>query len=270
MVIYGTLRPPRRNKYCTGRWPLNVLLVSISVHLWIGGINMARNKRLLGWSFATAMLTAALLVLSVQTVKAQSAGSDSSANQAQSQASQTANTSAAKPNLAGTWTLNQKQSDDPRQKMQEAMNANGNQNGSSDTNPGRTGGRRGRGGRGGGMMMRQFSQLTISQTDKGLNVAGATGRLIATTEPQSNDQNAQDNQDNGGGMMRMRPAEAKWQGSQLVATSDMFGSTITRTFELSPDGKQLYMTTKIESQRFSQPVSYRFVYDAGKPGDNSQ
>lgn len=232
---------------------------------------MARNKRLLGWgSFATAMLTGALLVLSVQTVKAQSAGSDSSANRAQSQdASQTANTSTAKPNLVGTWTFNQKQSDDPRQKMQEAMNANGNQSGSSDTNPGRTGRRRGRGGRGGGMMMRQFSQLTITQTDKGLNVAGATGRLIATTEPQSNDQNAQDNQDNGGGMMRMRPAEAKWQGGQLVATSDMFGNTITRTFELSPDGKQLYMTTKMESQRFSQPVSYRFVYDAGKSGDSS-
>ena len=119
-------------------------------------------------------------------------------------------------------------------------------------------------------MTRQFSQLTVTQTDKGLNVAGATGRLIATTEPQSNDQNAQDDQDNGGGMMRMRPAEAKWQGSQLVATSDMFGSTITRTFELSPDGKQLYLTTKIESQRFSQPVSYRFVYDAGKSGDSSQ
>lgn len=233
-----------------------------------GGINMARNKRLLaGGSFATAILAAALLVLSVQTVNAQSAGSDSNASQAQNQpASQTANTSATKPNLAGTWTLNQKQSDDPRQKMQDAMNANANQNGSSDTNPGRTGGRRGRGGRG-GMMMRQFSQLTITQTDKGLNVAGTTGRLIATTEPQANDQNSDDN---GGGMRRMRPAEAKWQGSQLVATSDMFGGTTTRTFELSPDGKQLYMTTKMENQRFSQPVTYRFVYDAGKAADNSQ
>ncbi|MGH9733865.1 MAG: hypothetical protein ACRD8A_04670 [Candidatus Acidiferrales bacterium] len=228
---------------------------------------MARNKKLLGWGSLATTLTAALFVLSVQAVKAQPASTDSSASQAQSQdASQAANTSAARPNLAGTWTLNQKQSDDPRQKMQEAMKANANQNGSDDTNPGRTGRRRGRGGRG-GMMMRQFSQLTITQTDKGLNVTGATGRLIATTEAQSNDQNADDND---GGMRRMRPAEAKWQGSQLVATSDMFGGAITRTFELSPDGKQLYMTTKMENQRLSQPVIYRFVYDAGKSSDNSQ
>ncbi|HTU33203.1 MAG TPA: hypothetical protein VMF66_05315 [Candidatus Acidoferrum sp.] len=234
---------------------------------------MSGNQRLLGCaSFAATALTAALLVLSVQTTRAQSASNNSSASQAQSQdASKTANTSAAKPNLAGTWTLNQKQSDDPRQKMQEAMNANGDQ-GDSGGGGGRMGGRRGRGGQGGGMMMRQFSQLTITQTDKGLNVTGATGRLVATTEPQSSDQNAQDNQDNGGGrgMMRMQPAQAKWQGSQLVATSDMFGGTTTRTFELSPDGKQLYMTTKIENQRFSQPVTYRFVYDPGKSGDNSQ
>lgn len=224
---------------------------------------MAGNKKLLGCGvFAAAVLMAALLVLSVQTMKAQSAGSDSSANQAQ-----TANSSTAKPSLTGTWTLNQKQSDDPRQKMQEAMNANGNQ-GDSGGGSGRMGGRRGRGGQGG--MMRQFSQLTITQTDKGLNVAGATGRLIATTEPQSSDQTAQDNQDNGGGMMRMQPAQAKWQGNQLVATSNMFGGTTTRTFELSPDGKQLYMTTKMENQRFSQPVTYRFVYDPGKSGNSSQ
>lgn len=225
---------------------------------------MARNKRLLGCAaFATATLTAALLLMSVQTAKAQSASSDSRANQ-----TQTATSSTAKPSLAGTWTLNQKQSDDPRQKMQEAMNANGNQ-ADSGGGSGRMGGRRGRGGQGG--MMRQFSQLTITQTDKGLNVAGTTGRLIATTEPQSSDQNAQDNQDNsGGGMMRMQPAQAKWQGNQLVATSEMFGGTTTRTFELSPDGKQLYMTTKMENQRFSQPVTYRFVYDPAKSGNNSQ
>ena len=67
----------------------------------------------------------------------------------------------------------------------------------------------------------------------------------------------------------MQPAEAKWQGSQLIATRDMFGGTITRTFELSPDGKQLFMTTKMENQRFSQPVTYRLVYDPAK-SDNSK
>ncbi len=224
---------------------------------------MAQYTKLVsGAAIAAGVLAAALLVLPGQTARAQSA--NDSANQ-QAQAQQTA-TSAANPNLAGTWTLNQKQSDDPREKMREAMNSNGNQDSGAAT-PGRTGRRSGRGPGGRGGMMRQYSQLTITQTDKGVNVAGATGRLIATTEPPSNDQSSDDN---GGGMMRMQPAQAKWQGAHLVATRDMFGGTITRTFELSPDGKQLYMTTKIENQRFSQPVTYRFVYDPGKSGDNSQ
>lgn len=223
---------------------------------------MARNLKLGCVAFAALALSTALVILPGQTAKAQSASDNAAANQtaADQNASQAANASAAKPSLAGTWTLNEKQSDDPRAKMQEAMNGNGGQADSGAANPGRTGGRRGRGGAGGGMM-RQFSQLTITQTDKGVNVNGATGALIATTEPQSNDQGAQDN---GGGMMRMPPAEAKWQGNQLVATRDMFGGTITRTFELSPDGKQLYMTTKMENPRFSKPVTYRLVYDAAK------
>lgn len=225
---------------------------------------MARDLKWGCVAFAALALGSALLVLPGQTAKAQSANDNAVASQAATgqNASQTANAPAAKPSLAGTWTLNEKESDDPRAKMREAMNANGGQADSGAANPGRMGGRRGRGpGAGGGGMMRQFSQLTITQTDKGVNVNGATGALIATTEPQSNDQAAQDN---GGGMMRMPPAEAKWQGNQLVATRDMFGGTITRTFELSPDGKQLYMTTRMENERFSKPVTYRLVYDAAK------
>jgi hypothetical protein len=240
------------------------------------GKNMTRNTRVLGAGFVTAILAAAVLILPAHAAKAQSANTSSTGNQAQSQdTSQGTSTPALKPNLAGTWNLNEKQSDDPREKMREAMNANGDQDDSGATNPGRTGRRPGRGPTGRGGMMRQFSQLAITQTGKGVNVTGATGRLIATSEPQSNsDQSAQDNpnaQDNGGGrMMRMPPAAAKWQGNQLVATSNGFGGTITRTFELSPDGKQLYMTTKIENERFSQPVTYRFVYDPAKSDNKSQ
>jgi len=38
------------------------------------------------------------------------------------------------------------------------------------------------------------------------------------------------------------------------------GST-TRTYELSPDGAQLYVTTKIDNPRFQNPVTFRLVYD---------
>lgn len=214
--------------------------------------------------FCGAVLTAVLFVLPART-----SGRSNLRQTKGDEAGQAVTTPAAAPKLAGTWKLNEQQSDDPREKMRAAMNANGGPGGPGGGNPGRMGRRSGRGpGRGG--MMAQFSQLTIEQTDKATKVTGASGRLIATTEPAAKeDQNAQDN--NGGMMMRMLPAEAKWQDNKLVATSQGFGGgTVTRTFELSPDGKQLYVTTKMENERFSQPVTYKLVYDPAKSESNSQ
>ena len=221
---------------------------------------MARKMILAGSTgFCAAILAAVLFILPARAAAAQASTSNPATDQ-QAQASTT------QPKLAGTWKLNEKQSDDPREKMRAAMNANG---GSAPMNRGRMGNRPGRGPDGRGGMMRQFSQLTITQLDKGVNVTGATGRLIATSEAQPDD--SQNAQDNGGMMMRMPPAKAKWQGSELIATSEGFGGgTVTRTFELSPDGKQLYMTTKIENPRFSEPVTYRLVYDPAKADTNSQ
>ncbi|HXO88695.1 MAG TPA: hypothetical protein VN885_08595, partial [Candidatus Acidoferrales bacterium] len=55
---------------------------------------------------------------------------------------------------------------------------------------------------------------------------------------------------------------AQWKGSQFVAVTPARrqGST-TRTYELSPDGKQLYVTTKIDNPRFQNPATFRLVYD---------
>jgi hypothetical protein len=220
-----------------------------------------------GFGVCAAAL-AAFLALPGTVAMAQSSGSSAGDQTAsQSTAAQTTATSTAQPNLAGTWKLNEKQSDDPREKIREAMQANGSEGGGEGMRAGRQGRRPGRGG---GGMMAEFSRLTIEQSDKGVKVTGSSGRVIATSEPQSkDDQNAQDSA--GGRMMRFPPAEAKWQGNQLVATSQGFGGgTTTRTFELSPDGKQLFVTTKIENQRFTQPVTYKLVYDPGKNGSNSQ
>lgn len=222
------------------------------------------------FSICAAALTAALLILPATATRAQSSNSGSTpspATQSQNATAQPGTAPSAQPNLAGTWKLNEKQSDDPREKMRAAMNANGSDGGGGGMMRGRAGRRSGRGG---GGMMAEFSQLTIDQTDKGVKVTGSSGRAIATSEPQSKDeQNAQDN--NGGMMMRFPPAEAKWQGNELVATSQGFGGgSVKRTFEMSPDGKQLYVTTKIESERLSQPVTYRLVYDPSKSESNSQ
>jgi hypothetical protein len=55
---------------------------------------------------------------------------------------------------------------------------------------------------------------------------------------------------------------AQWKGSQFVSvTPGRRQGTTTRTYELSPDGKQLYVTTKIDNPRFQNPVTFRLVYD---------
>jgi hypothetical protein len=55
---------------------------------------------------------------------------------------------------------------------------------------------------------------------------------------------------------------AQWRGSQFVTfTPGRRQGSTTRTYELSPDGKQLYVSTKIDNPRFQNPVTFRLVYD---------
>ncbi|MGB7309118.1 MAG: hypothetical protein WBC67_08640 [Candidatus Acidiferrales bacterium] len=190
------------------------------------------------------------------------------------------------PTLAGTWTLNKDQSDDPREKMRDAMGGggmNGGGGGGMGGGGGRQGmgggmggGRRGGGGQGGGMLA-DFSQLTIDQTATSAKVTGSSGRVLAIfssdTSSQSSSANndsastdANSSNDSAGTTGRGResaPAPAQWQGNQLVTTTQgRRGGSTTRTYELSPDGSQLYVTTKMDNPRFQQPVTFRLVYDA--------
>src|ERR1700675_197907 len=87
-------------------------------------------------------------------------------------ASQTPSRDASKSKLAGTWKLNQDQSDDPHQKMQQAA---GNSGGPGGNRGGYGGGGRGGYGGGGGRqqgqgMMAEYSQLAIDQTDTTVKV----------------------------------------------------------------------------------------------------
>jgi hypothetical protein len=189
------------------------------------------------------------------------------------------------PSLAGTWTLNKDQSDDPRQKMREAMGGGGGNGGDGNGGGGNGnggggfggrgmgGGRRGGGG-GQGEMNAEFSQLTIAQTATSAKVTGSSGRVLAqyssdnssqsTNSANSNSGDA-NNADSGAGENQGAPAAAQWQGSQLVATTQgRRGDSTSRTYELSPDGTQLYVTTKMDNPRLQQPVTFRFVYDAAK------
>ncbi len=208
-----------------------------------------------------------------------------------------------KPNISGTWALNKDQSDDPRAAMQQAGNSGGNGNGGGGRyggggamgggggngggggwgggggQRGGGGGEGGGGGRRGGQngpgAMNNLSQLTIQQTASSAKVTGASGDVLAlysASEPAPANSSAapsssSSSSSSGDSDTAGAPPAAQWQGSQLVAVTPgrRQGST-TRTYELSPDGKQLYVTTKIDKPRFTKPVTFRLVYDPAPSG----
>jgi hypothetical protein len=51
-----------------------------------------------------------------------------------------------------------------------------------------------------------------------------------------------------------RTTTSQWQNAQLVAVTQSPRGKSTRTYSLSPDGKQLYVTTKMENERLKEPV----------------
>ena len=56
---------------------------------------------------------------------------------------------------------------------------------------------------------------------------------------------------------------ARWDGAKLV--TDEAGPKnrkMSRTYELSPDGRQLVETWRIEGRRSDSPIIVRYVYDA--------
>jgi len=200
----------------------------------------------------------------------------------------------AKGTLAGRWSLNRDQSDDPRQKLEQASSSGG--GGGWGQGPagggggggwgglggpwgGMGGGRGGNGGgwnRGGrqfpddgGIDMSDFSQLTIEQSDSSAKVTGATGRVLAQysanngSDKKSQDAAKKPKDDPN------TPLAAHWQGDELVTTvNGPRGTKTTRTYELAPNGKQLYVTTRLDNPRLNQPVNIRFVYDLARSGGN--
>jgi hypothetical protein len=55
---------------------------------------------------------------------------------------------------------------------------------------------------------------------------------------------------------------AKWDGHRLVTDEkDPRGNKMSRTFELSEDGRQLYETLHLKMGRNNTDTSFRYVYD---------
>jgi hypothetical protein len=206
---------------------------------------------------------------------------------------------AGKPNLAGTWKLNADLSDNPMQKMRQAQQDSGDQGGGGRRggyggggggmgggggnggggwgggNGGQNGGQNGGGppndgdqqGGGGGRRGggRGMAQLVIEQTPTSAKVSDTSGRVLAlylAPSEQGSAHSSATNSSNDDANAGPPTPVAQWQDNKLVATQSMRnGGATTRTYELSPDNKQLIVTTKVENKRFKEPVTFRQVYD---------
>jgi hypothetical protein len=158
---------------------------------------------------------------------------------------------ASTPKLAGHWQLNKDQSDDVRQKMQAAR-------GDSSEGGGRgQGGGNGEGRAQRGGMMDEFQTLAIEQTGSNVKVTGKSGRVLA--QYPSSDSTAEKNAGPEG--ESQRTTMSQWQNGQLTVVTQSPRGKSTRAYSVSPDGKQLYVTTKMENERFKEPLTYRLVYD---------
>jgi hypothetical protein len=116
--------------------------------------------------------------------------------------------------------------------------------------------------------MSDLSQLTIEQTDSAAKVTGSSGRVLAQYSANGSDKSTKDAAKKSKDSSNTAPA-AHWQGDELVTTvNGPRGVKTTRIYELSPNGKQLYVTTRLDDPRLNQTVNIRFVYDPARPSGN--
>ncbi len=188
--------------------------------------------------------------------------------------------------LAGFWRLNQEDSDDVRTKFENARKRQaGSGGGPGGGNGGGNGGPRvgvgyppypgdpngpygGPGGRMGGNQDSDLSErlqdavrpaytqelslktAEVDMTDdrNDMLVFFTDGRKIQKSKSKDN---------------ALQEISAQWNGPQLVTDEKGPRNTkMSRTFELSPDGRQLYLTWHIANGASASPIVIRFVYNA--------
>jgi hypothetical protein len=184
--------------------------------------------------------------------------------------------------LAGFWKLNNDQSDDPQKKLEEARqtragsgggtgggSGSGGRVGIGFPSPGSGGGGNGPYGGGGRGMggdsgetterMRELVRPDFSQTielkDAEVNSTDEhENKLVLYTDGRKIQKSKDDS---------LQQVSAHWDGIQLVSDEKgPQGRKMSRTFELSSDGRQIYETWHIENGRSGSPIIIRYVYDA--------
>ena len=165
--------------------------------------------------------------------------------------------------ILGTWKLNRDESDGPRNRRQDSGGSNG----------GGYGGRRGGlggGGRGGGygrrggesdeerQKMRELlspaNAITLSMTGAEVDLVDDRDRKRAFMTDGRKLQKSKD--------LNYQEIAAKFEGNRLVTDEKSpRGDKMSRRFELSEDGRQLYESLHMTSGRSNTPLVVRYVYD---------
>jgi hypothetical protein len=168
--------------------------------------------------------------------------------------------------ILGAWKLNRDESDDPRKRRQDSSGSNsggygGRRGGMSGGYPG--GGHGGYGRRGGEsdeerQKMRELftpaNAITLSMTGAEVDLMDDRDRKRAFMTDGRKLQKSKD--------ANCQEIAAKFEGNRLVAEEKTpRGDKMSRTFELSEDGRQLYETLHMTSGRSNAPLVIRFVYD---------
>jgi len=203
------------------------------------------------------------------------------------------------PKLSGRWEFNKDQSDHAQQKISEAQNSQhvGNDKGGRYPGGGSGGGYPGGGvgypgggigypgvgigwpgagmglpGPGGGMGRHKGPAHSVSSEDwdrlaenpKFLQVDQRSKQVVITDDSDRAqtlylDGKKHEQKDASG---KKVSTKTEWQGNTLVAETKLSHSTkVTQTFRVSDDGKQLYVTSRLENPSLEAPVSIRRVYD---------
>ena len=176
---------------------------------------------------------------------------------------------AERPDFSGTWRLNEDLSENPREKMREAMESRRRASGIFDSGRGGRRGGRGDGGRGGAMgegrqgrragllFGEGADELTIRHDDPMLSITDASGRK---RDFKTDGRTIEIEGERGNVEIR-----ATWKKGERVeiTTERERVSKVKETYELAPEGRQLIVTLRMEGGRMPT-FSCRRVYDAAK------
>ena len=163
--------------------------------------------------------------------------------------------------ILGSWKLNRDESDGPRKRRQDSGGSNG--GGYGGRRGGMGGGRGGYGRRGGEsdeerQKMRELfsppAAMTLSMTGAEVDLVDDRDRKRAFMTDGRKLQKSKDT--------NYQEIAAKFDGKRLVTEEKSpRGDKMSRTFELSEDGRQLYETLHMTTGRNNTPLVVRYVYD---------